>query len=105
METLKDPLNDRQIKSVKIPPAKPLQSEKMYPDPSNPSIPDLALIRQWLLDEGSISKADLVKLVKDTTKILKSEPNILRMNEPVIIVGDIHGQYYDLIHMFEKVVD
>ena len=36
---------------------------------------------------------------------LESEPNILRMQEPVIIVGDIHGQYYDLIHMFEKVVD
>ncbi len=30
---LKDPLNDRQIKSVKIPPAKSLQSERMYPDP------------------------------------------------------------------------
>jgi serine/threonine-protein phosphatase 2B catalytic subunit len=27
------------------------------------------------------------------------------MKEPVIIVGDIHGQFYDMIHMFEKVVD
>ena len=35
MELLKDPYNDRQIKSVKLPPAKPLQSEKMYPDPCN----------------------------------------------------------------------
>ena len=34
-----------------------------------------------------------------------SEPNVIRMKEPVIIVGDIHGQYYDMIHMFEKVVD
>lgn len=29
----------------------------------------------------------------------------MRIKEPVIIVGDIHGQYYDMIHMFEKVVD
>jgi hypothetical protein len=39
---------------------------------ANPTIPDLALIRQWLLDEGSISKADLIKLVKETTKMLSN---------------------------------
>lgn len=57
------------------------------------------------MEEGNIGKSELVKLIKDTTKVLKSEPNIIRMKEPVIIIGDIHGQYYDLIHMFEKVVD
>jgi len=36
---------------------------------------------------------------------LGAEPNVLKMKEPVIIVGDIHGQFYDLVHMFEKVVD
>jgi len=33
------------------------------------------------------------------------ESNLLKVQEPVIIIGDIHGQYYDMIHMFEKVVD
>ncbi len=36
---------------------------------------------------------------------IAKEPNVIRMKEPVIIVGDIHEQFYDLIHMFEKVVD
>ena len=36
---------------------------------------------------------------------IEAEPNLLKVQEPVIIIGDIHGQYYDMIHMFEKVVD
>lgn len=43
--------------------------------------------------------------MKDVTKIFKNEPNILKVNQPVVIIGDIHGQYFDMIHMFEKVID
>ena len=35
--------------------------------------------------------------------IMRKEPNVLQVNEPVVVVGDIHGQFYDLMHMIEKV--
>lgn len=33
---------------------------------------------------------------------LEKEPTLTKMPEPIVIVGDIHGQFYDMIHMLEK---
>lgn len=32
--------------------------------------------------------------------ILKNEPTLLRIDSPAIVIGDIHGQFYDLLHYF-----
>lgn len=63
------------------------------------------VIRQHLLGEGKFHKNDLVELFSRTIDILQNEPNLALLQEPMVIVGDIHGQYFDLIHMFEKIVD
>ena len=36
--------------------------------------------------------------------LLLAEPNMVRVDGKVIIIGDIHGQYYDLIGMLRKTV-
>ena len=55
-----------------------------------------------------------MRVVNEVTQILRnqeiliflgSENNLLKVKEPVVIIGDVHGQFYDMIHIFEKVID
>jgi serine/threonine-protein phosphatase 2B catalytic subunit len=39
--------------------------------------------------------------LKEGTKVLKAEPNLLEMDAPITVCGDVHGQYYDLMKLFE----
>lgn len=45
--------------------------------------------------------SDFKKIIKLTTIILKNEPNIIAIDDPVTIVGDIHGQFYDLLQIIK----
>jgi serine/threonine-protein phosphatase 2B catalytic subunit len=40
-----------------------------------------------------------------TSLIVGKEPNLVKIGEPIVIVGDLHGQFYDLNHMLEKAGD
>jgi hypothetical protein len=31
---------------------------------------------------------------------LECEPNILKLTSPIIVVGDIHGQFHDMLTIF-----
>ena len=66
---------------------------------------DHRLIRNWIREGGKLSKNCLMSLLMWTRELCAREPNLVRVDGNVAIVGDIHGQLYDLFYMLEKVKD
>ena len=70
-----------------------------------------AVVEDLRHGRDKFSMTDAMSIISGATVLFSREPNVCRVYSHededgfVIIVGDIHGQYYDLIHMFEKVVD
>ena len=60
---------------------------------------------KWIeqLNKGNcLSEFELKKLCEKIKEILLEENNVQFISSPVIICGDIHGQYYDLKELFRK---
>ena len=64
-------------------------------------IPDWQCLRDHLTREGKINKNDLLEIINNFIKIVSKEPNIVEVEDPVTVVGDIHGQYYDFLQLFK----
>lgn len=71
---------------------------------------DLDDMIQRLLDAayaGKVTKtvclknAEIFAICQATREVFLSQPALLELSPPVKIVGDVHGQYTDLIRMFE----
>lgn len=51
--------------------------------------------------EMNLKEADVVWLCQKSQEIFRSQPIMLELAAPIKVVGDIHGQYYDLLRLFE----
>lgn len=49
-----------------------------------------------------LTESEVFLVCNSITEILINEPNIIFLKSPITIVGDIHGQFYDLKNIFEK---
>ena len=61
---------------------------------------DLEILKAYLIESGTISKELIRYLLTKVTQICHSEPNLIKVNGDVVIIGDIHGQFMDMMGMF-----
>lgn len=100
MEHLIDPLNDRVVSDVTSPPHRPLDKNLLFPQGIN-AVPNWQLLRTHLHAEGRVTKQDALIIIHQATECFRKERNLLELKDPVTVVGDIHGQFYDFIRILE----
>lgn len=49
----------------------------------------------------SLSQGDILYLCKNCIAVLESQPCLLELKSPITVVGDIHGNYFDMLRIFE----
>lgn len=59
-------------------------------------------VREKIKNLEIIDECIVTSILQEVMVILSFEPNLLELNPPVIIVGDIHGQLTDLFSLFSS---
>eukprot|EP00917_Polyrhabdina_sp_WS-2016_P019502 GHVP01041682.1.p1 GENE.GHVP01041682.1~~GHVP01041682.1.p1 ORF type:complete len:473 (-),score=64.54 GHVP01041682.1:1744-3162(-) len=65
-------------------------------------IPNPELIFQHFRDEGLLTQNQATAILTGLRPILYKEPNLIEVSGHIIICGDIHGQYLDLVTIMES---
>ncbi|KAJ2229066.1 3',5'-cyclic-nucleotide phosphodiesterase (PDEase) (3':5'-CNP) [Coemansia sp. RSA 485] len=63
--------------------------------------PQCEFLRSHFFREGRLREQDALAIIQQATKVLREEPTLLTIESPVTICGDVHGQYFDLMKLFE----
>ena len=63
----------------------------------------LPYLRDAFHDQNIIDPEYVSKVVAGAQSIFSNEKNVIELRGPIALIGDMHGQFYDLLNLFEKV--
>ena len=64
----------------------------------------LRQIREHLKGQGLLDPRLVTHILKTAAEVFRREPNLVEVRcSDAVIIGDIHGQFYDLLNILERV--
>ncbi|KAK8046136.1 calcineurin-like phosphoesterase [Apiospora saccharicola] len=91
---------ERVCKDVQAPAMFKPTDEQFWEDETHTK-PNITFLKQHFYREGRLTEEQALWIIKAGTDVLRAEPNLLEMDAPITVCGDVHGQYYDLMKLFE----